>query len=140
MSHVIDPATVLAYQQTEYRVLGSIPTTLHVGVRNAQLAMLHQLHQTDCSAFVTACNPLGKRVDAATNAQRQEALAAEISRQGRVAIAGIGQHPTGDWPPEPSYLVLRLTLTAAQQLGRQFEQNAILWASADAVPELILLR
>jgi hypothetical protein len=33
-----------------------------------------------------------------------------------------------------------LTRTAAQQLGRQFEQNAIIWADADAIPELILLR
>ena len=139
-TNVIDPAIVLAYQQTEYRVQGSVPAILHVGVRSAQLALLHQLHQTHCSAFVTACNPLGELVDAAVNAQRQEALAAEISRQGHVAMAGIGQHPTGTWPPEPSFLVLGLTRTAALQLGRQFEQNAILWADADAIPQLILLR
>jgi len=33
-----------------------------------------------------------------------------------------------------------LARAAAQELGRQFQQNAIIWAGADAVPELILLR
>ena len=137
---MIDPATVLAYQQTEYRVLGDVPAVLQVGVRCAQLAILHQQHHTDCSAFVTACNPLGELLEAPVNARRQAALAQEISRQGRVAIAGMGQHPQGGWPPEPSFLVPGLTRAAARQLGRRFEQNAILWSDADAVPQLILLR
>lgn len=140
MSSAIEPATLRAYEQTEYRVQGSIPAVLQVGVRSAPLARLHQLHRCACSAFITACNPLGTPVDAAVNAQRQAALAAELLQQRYVAIPGIGRHPTGDWPPEPSYLVLGLTRTAAQQLGRQFEQNAIVWADADAIPELILLR
>jgi hypothetical protein len=137
---VIDPATVLAYQQSEYRVSGSVAAVLRVGVRCPQLVVLHRLHQTDCSAFITACNPLGEVADEAENARRQEALAAQITRQGHPAIAGIGQHPTCDWPPEPSYLVLGISRDAAQRLGQRFEQNAILWADSDAVPELILLR
>jgi hypothetical protein len=137
---VIDAATLLAYQQTEYRVHGSVPIILQVGVRSAQLAILHQVHRTDCSAFVSACNPLGVLIDDAANTQRQEALAAQISRLGHIAIAGIGQHPTGTWPAEPSFLVLGLSRAGAQQLGRKFEQNAILWANAAAIPELLLLR
>jgi hypothetical protein len=140
MSSIIPPATVLAYRQTHYRVFGSIPAVLEVGVHCAQLVLLYRLHQTDCAAFVTACNPQGARLDAAGNAQRQAALAREISRQGRAACEGIGQHPSGEWPGEPSYLVLGLAQSAAQALGSQFEQNAILWAAADATPELILLR
>jgi hypothetical protein len=33
-----------------------------------------------------------------------------------------------------------LTRAAARALGEQFEQNAIIWAGAAAVPELLLLR
>ncbi len=140
MSSAIEPATLRAYEQTEYRVQGSLPAILQVGVRSAPLAHLHQLHQCACSAFITACNPLGKLLDDAVNGQRQAALAAELSRQRYVAIDGIGRHPTGEWPPEPSFLVPGLTRSAAQQFGRQFEQNAIIWADADAIPQLILLR
>jgi hypothetical protein len=137
---VIDPATVLAYQQTEYRVSGSVPAVLRVGVRCPELAMLHLMHQADCSAFITACNPLGVAAEDAQNARRQAELAAQITRHGYVAIAGIGQHPTGDWRGEPSYLVLGISRDAAQRLGQQFEQNAILWTDGDAVPQLLLLR
>jgi hypothetical protein len=121
-------------------VLGDAPVTLRVGVACAGLALLHEHYRTDCSAFITACNPLGEVVEAAVNAQRQEALAAEVSRQGLKALAGIGQHPTNTWQGEPSLLVLGLTRAAARALGEQFEQNAIIWAGAAAVPELLLLR
>jgi hypothetical protein len=57
-----------------------------------------------------------------------------------VAIPGIGVHPTGEWRGEPSYLVPGLSREAAEELGRQFEQNALIWSGADAVPELLLLR
>jgi len=33
-----------------------------------------------------------------------------------------------------------LSLEASKSLGARFEQNAIVWSGADAVPQLILLR
>jgi hypothetical protein len=135
----IDPATVQAYRETEYRVLGSVPAVLRVGVRCPDLEVLHRAHQTTCSAFVTACNPQGQIVSDRLNARQQQALVAEISQRGLVAIAGIGVHPTGDWRGEPSFLVPGLERAAAQELGRLFAQNAIIWSGADAVPELLLL-
>jgi hypothetical protein len=36
--------------------------------------------------------------------------------------------------------VLGMALDAAQEVGRRYGQNAIVWAGADAVPELVLLR
>jgi len=136
----IDPATVQAYRETEYRVLGTVPAVLCVGVRCADLEVLHRAHQTTCSAFVTACNPLGHIVSDRINARQQQALVEEISRRGLVAIPGIGVHPAGEWRGEPSFLVPGLSRDAAAELGRQFEQNALIWSGADAVPELLLLR
>jgi hypothetical protein len=121
-------------------VLGDAPVTLRVDVASAGLALLHEHYRTQCSAFITACNPLGVLVDQAVNAKRQQALAAQVSRQGLRALAGIGQHPTNSWRGEPSLLVLGLGRPAAQALGGQFQQNAIIWIGANAVPELVLLR
>ena len=137
---MIDSATLAAYRQTEYRVFGTLPAVLRVGVRCPQLALLQAAYHTQCSAFITACNPLGVITAEAVNHKRQEELAAHLAAAGLAAIAGIGEHPANSWPAEASYLVPGLARTAAQQLGRRFEQNAILWAGADAVPELILLR
>jgi hypothetical protein len=136
----IDAETLQAYRETDYQVLEGVPTTLHVDAVCAELALLHARYQTHCSAFITACNPLGRPAAAALNAQRQAALLAQLSRRKLVAIRGMGQHPTNKWPGEPSFLVLGLTRRGARALGRRFEQNAIVWAGLDAVPRLILLR
>jgi Protein of unknown function (DUF3293) len=136
----IDPDTLRAYEETHYRVLGDAPATLRIGVSNPALAELHRSFGVDCSAFVTAANPFSALFDAQTNALRQTALADELNRDGLRFIEGIGEHPSGQWPGEPSFLILGLPLNAAKQLGARYEQNAIVWCRADAVPQLILLR
>lgn len=136
----IDPATLQAYRETEYRVLGTVPAVLRVGVHCADLAILHRAHHVACSAFITACNPYGQIVSDRLNARQQQALVEEISRRGLAAIPGIGVHPTGDWRGEASFFVPGLDRDAAIEVGRRFEQNALIWAAADAVPELVVLR
>jgi len=113
---------------------------LRIGVHCADLAILHRAYQTSCSAFVTACNPQGQIVSDRLNARQQQALVAEVSQRGLAAIPGIGVHPSGEWRGEASFLFPGLTREAAQELGRLFAQNAVVWSGADAVPELLLLR
>jgi hypothetical protein len=136
----IDPDTLRAYEETHYRVLGETPATLRIGVPSPALAALHRACGVDCSAFVTAANPFSILTDADANAHRQAALADELRREGLRFIEGIGEHPSGQWPGEPSFLILGLPLDAAKQLGARHAQNAIVWCGANAVPQLILLR
>jgi hypothetical protein len=42
-------------------------------------------------------------------------------------------------PGEPSFLAFGLALEASKTLGKAYEQNAIIWCGADAVPNLVLL-
>jgi Protein of unknown function (DUF3293) len=49
-------------------------------------------------------------------------------------------HPSGAWPPELSFFALGISERAARDLGRRFDQDAVVWAGADAVPRLLLLR
>ena len=136
----IDPSTIQAYLETEYCVHGDATAILQIGVACAELADLHQAHAVDCSAFITACNPFSKVLDDAANAERRTSLARELKRRRLCFIDGIGQHPSNQWPGEASFLVLGLRLEAAKKPGEQFEQNAIIWNGADAVPRLILLQ
>jgi len=55
-------------------------------------------------------------------------------------MEGVGKDATGQWPAERSVLALGLDLETSKEIGRHFEQNAIVWSSSDAVPALILLR
>ncbi len=136
----IDPGTVQAYRETEYRVLGDAPFSLRVGQVSPALAAAHQRHRVDCSAYITACNPFSQVLDDSANAERHAALGRELGPLSLASIDGIGQHPANQWPGEASYLVFGLTLEAAKTLGARLEQNAIVWTSADGVPQLILLR
>ncbi|MCZ2109528.1 MAG: DUF3293 domain-containing protein [Dehalococcoidia bacterium] len=137
---VIDAGLIQAYRETHYRVHGAEPFTLRVDEPSAALAAAHRRFRTDCSAFITACNPFGEDVGAASNAQRHADLGLELARRSLAHIEGIGQHPSNQWAGEASYLVFGLTLQAAKTPGRGLKQNAIVWNDADAVPRLILLR
>ena len=134
------PAAILsAYLETDYHVFSEPPFALRIKQPSEPLANLFRQYKTSCAAFLTACNPFSRKLDDAANAERQVELAKELTQRGRSFIEGEGRHPSGNWA-EPSYLVLGLSLDEAKKLGRQFEQNAIVWCGADTVPELVLLR
>ncbi|MFM0221514.1 DUF3293 domain-containing protein [Paraburkholderia dipogonis] len=132
--------TIQAYLETCYRVHGDTPTTLKIGETSPTLATLHKAHHTDCSAFITACNPFSQNASDEFNAAKQQALANELKELGLTFVDGIGQHPSNSWPGETSFLVLGLALEAAKTLGTRYGQNAIVWSGADAKPQLVLLR
>ncbi|MEK8051968.1 DUF3293 domain-containing protein [Ideonella sp. DXS22W] len=138
----IAAALIQAYRETHYEVrpADTAAFTLHIDQPCAGLRAAHQRHGVACSAFITACNPYSQALDDAANAARQAALLAKLEAQGRRTDAGQGRHPANGWPAEPSLLVYGLGLEAARALGRQLEQNAIVWCGADAVPRLVLLR
>ena len=137
---VIDPVTIQAYLETDYRVHAEPPFALRVGHMSSDLLTTHKTHRAGSSAFITACNPFSQQLDEAENQDRQRNLAAELSRRGLTFLQGIGQHPSNNWPGEDSFLVLGLNLEAAKALGQRFEQNALVWSASDAIPQLILLR
>ena len=137
---IIDAVTVQAYQETEYRAHGDEPFSLWVGESCPALAAAQKRHRVDCSAYITACNPFSRVLDDQANAERHAALGRELCQRSLASIEGIGQHPSNRWPGEASYLIFGLTLEAAKALGTRLEQNAIIWAGSDAVPQLILLR
>lgn len=137
---VIDAATVRAYRETAYHVSLRPPVVLRIGLRSAPLARLHALNAATCSAFVTACNPFSRPMSEPQNLARQLELKAWLSERNRTCAEGFGKHPHNGWPAEQSLLVFGLALADAQDLGRRFEQNAIVWSGADATPQLVVLR
>ena len=135
----ISSATITAYQETDYRVLGRPPFTLRIGEASEPLAKLLRQHETNCAAFITACNPFSRKLDEATNAARQAKLAQELAQRGLGFVTGEGKHPCDDWA-EPSFLAMGLSLEEAKELGRRYDQNAVVWCGSDTVPKLVLLR
>ena len=135
------PAAVLqAYRAAAYRVHDDPAFALRVDERAPALAAAHARRGVERSAFVTACNPLGRELPAEDNGARHAELGRELARRGLARVEGIGESPAGDWQGEPSWLVFGLDPDGARRLGEELEQNAVLWSGDDAVPRLLVLR
>jgi hypothetical protein len=131
---------ISAYRVTRYRVFMSPDFELAVGQPSSALADLCRTHTVNSAAFLTAWNPEGNLQNETTNREAFAWLQECVASYGATVIAGFGEDPDGAWAGEESLLALGLSREAACDIGAEFRQNAIVWAGADAVPELILLR
>ena len=126
-----------AYMETDFIVHHAPPFTLKIG--EPCPALLHLFDKTNalCAAFITAYNPFSEALPEYKNKERQAALEHDLKKRRLQFIDGIGQHPSGDWPGEPSVLILDLDLSAATVLAKHYEQNAFVWCGRDGVPQLV---
>ncbi len=97
---------------------------------------LHQHASTEW-AFVTACKPRSQRLSDDENRQRQVRLKATLDALGLATYPGVAVDPRGEWPPEPSFLVIGIDHPTAISLAQQFEQNAIVAGRSGEPAELV---
>lgn len=135
----LDSDIIEAYQATDFQVNAEQPFTLNIGIPSQPLEVLYKSSRVNSATFITAYNPFSQPLSEDENRLRNGKLIDEIKQRSLKFIAGIGQDPERKWPGEDSILVLGLGLEAAKALGKHYEQNAIVWCDADAVPQLILL-
>ena len=141
----IHPEKVRAYLATSYRIGHTAQDiVLTIGQRSDRLAALFASSDVDCGAFLTAFNPRGTQQSDAANDLAHAQLAAQLQGLGQglglQAIEGSGSEEGTDWPAEKSYFAMGLDLETSKTIGTHFDQDAIVWVGADAVPLLILLR
>ena len=74
------------------------------------------------------------------NKQNNQQLELILKDQKLPFISAEGICPDNKWPGEKSFLVLGITLNAAKELGKKFNQNAIVWSDQSTISQLILLR
>ena len=132
---------IAAYRVTHYRFSASGRTVImRIDTPCPDLAVLLEISERTCGAYITAFNPYGVEASAEANSKAQSELEALLQSEGYSVIQGEGADPSGEWPPEPSFLVLGVSEARACEIGRQFGQDAILTFSLRAVPTLQLLR
>ncbi len=141
----IHPDKVRAYLATDYRLGHTAQEiVLTIGKRSDRLAALFAAKGVNCGAFLTAYNPRGALQPEAANHLAHAQLATQIAQLGHEVIAGAGSaadsEKGGGWAAEESYFALGMALETAKAMGTHFDQDAIVWVGADAVPQLILLR
>jgi hypothetical protein len=130
---------VAAYRATQYRIGDPEPFTLSIGTKSDALQQLYRKTGQTCGVFITAFNPFGQAQSAEANRAAHFGLGEHLRTLSPHVIEGAG-YPADDWAPELSYFALGIDEVAARDLGRRFDQDAVVWAGADAVPRLLLLR
>ena len=135
----LDPALVEAYCSAIYEIEAKSRIILKVSEYSHSLVELHKKHNCSTSALITACNPRSQILSDAENALRMTALAAEIEALGYAYLPAMAKDPQGRWPDEAGLWIAGLTKNEAEHIARSFEQNALLWATQDAIPQLVLL-
>jgi hypothetical protein len=122
-----DPDLEAAYRSTSYSVIvpGREPISIRCGARCLPLDLLLAESRAREWAFITACNPRSAPLDDEANAERMMRLEMLVRGRGLACFQGEGQADDGDWPPEPSLLVLGIAEAEALALAREFEQHAI---------------
>lgn len=130
-----------AYQATDYRVeLSEQSVVLRIGVAHPGFASWLGQRRYDKFAIVTAYNPGSVLLAESDNQLRHGALLTAVRQRGIPFRFGENRADAGDWPPEPSVVLLGVPVDVARALGRQFAQNAIVIGEAAGVPRLLWIK
>jgi hypothetical protein len=135
----LDPQLLAAYLVAEYVVLGEPELVLRIGEASDALDALLAADGAESAAFVTAANPHGRIAGTTENVLATTALLEAQREAGYACYPGEGRDPQGEWPTEPSVLVVGIARREAEVLGRSYEQKAIVFAERGRPPELVLL-
>jgi hypothetical protein len=117
-----------AYEATDFRVEDAPdgPFSLRVGEPSSTIDRLLTATGVNHWTYITACNPGSQLLSDAENARRMQELGGRVRELGFTTYHGKGVGTIGNWPPEPSLLVLGIDEPQAVALARQFGQAAIL--------------
>lgn len=132
---------IASYRAADYQAgAGSAAALLHIDQHSESLSQLLAAAGQQCAVFITAYNPCSQPQSLTANQAAHAYLRDELKYLTDQIIEGTSSDPAGTWPPEQSLLALGVELDKSKALGRKFGQNAVVWAGADAIPRLILLR
>lgn len=135
----LGPDLIDAYRRALYVVFGEPELVLRIGEPNSELDALLEADGASTAAYVTGANPHGALAGRMENELAATALFRAQSDAGYACYAGEGRDARGEWPAEPSVLVVGISRAEAEVLGRSYEQDAIVFVERGGAPELVLL-
>lgn len=131
-----------AYERTVYRARtdrGDIE--IRIGSPNKKfLRRVLEPSNARTWAFITASNPDSRPRSEKVNAACHQLLRAEVDRLGLTAFEGRGEPAGGNWPAEPSLLVIGISRGRAISLGQKFKQVCIVFGRRGEKAELVLTK
>ncbi len=114
-----------AYELAIYKTRG-VSFTLSIEKTNAVLFDGHSY------AVITAHNPANEPLSKEDNEKRHQALEQLLQQHNLNFKPSVGQSPDGSWSEE-GFVVFDIALEQALDIGRMFEQHAILYGQGNRV-------
>ena len=135
----VPDSVIAAYRAARYVVFADNGPIMRVGEPCPELDELLEAEGAATAAFVTAFNPSGLQRHESENFEAFGRLCDFVNATPYRIYLGQGSDPKGEWPPEPSLLVVGISRADAESLGRRFGQLAIVFVEKGRAPELVLL-
>ncbi len=126
----ISPELWEAYRRTEYRIGPPFNCVLKVDQQAVGLP-------DGPWAYLTAWNPKSEQLPRLENKRRQFELESLLCDEQVQIFVGVAHDPSSEWPDEEGVLVLGLSQHRALEIGREFEQNAILVGVGNGLVQLM---
>ena len=127
-----------AYHATTYYVDGpTVRIALRIGCANTDIDKLAAAHQVNTWTYITAYNPGSVAASSEGNEKRQRELIQAVAESGYPFYTGEGKGDSGEWPAEPSLLVLGVGEAEAAAMARCFGQAAVLFGERDRPVRLL---
>lgn len=137
---MITPSLLESYRSAHYHVDAELPFILKIDIHSPELESIYKKTHKHTAAFITAFNPYSRELTNQENKDRNYKLEELIKSLCFDYIHGEGKCGDGDWNGEESFLIFGITKQQASYIGKEFEQNAIVWCDKDAIPKLLLLK
>jgi len=137
-SRNIDQQLRDAYLATIYEVK-HLGLQLRIGEENRDLEEFLIDNNVFSWAFISAWNPFSQLLSPSKNEKRHTLLMDFAKNKQWVFAEGFGVPRNKDWAAEQSLFILDISKIEAIDLGKQFDQNAIVVGRLGKGPELIFL-
>jgi hypothetical protein len=126
-----------SYLNTRFEIDGKF--TLRPRIRSVEIERLFSDKNHQSASCITAFNPASKVCSDEENFSFHEKLIWEVESMCIQFSPMLGRCPHGNWKSENGLLLLGISLTQAKQLGRKFNQNAIVFIGKDCIPEIYVI-
>lgn len=128
---------VEAYLKTTYKIYaGTGSYDLRVDEPNADFQNFCKEKGITHWAVITAYNPCSEECSSISNRRKNDALQRVLKSIHLTVLEADGIPDDSNWETEKSYFSYNLSLEQAQKIGRQFQQNAIVYGKGDGIARL----
>ena len=126
-----------SYLKTSFEVAGKF--TLRPRIKSDEIEKLFLQGNHQSASCITAFNPASRVCSDAENLSSHEKLIQEIESMKIQFASMIGHCTHGQWKSEKGLFLLGVSLDQAKQVGRKFNQNAIVFVGKDCIPDIYVI-